>query len=84
MAVAKAEVNRMPVTIDLHENEFFEEIFQEGGLKVARDMLTSLLEQKFGTVPAEVSQRIRDADLARIERWSKRVIPSATLAEVFE
>jgi predicted transposase YdaD len=88
MAVAKAEVNKMPVTIDLHENEFFEEIFQEGvhagRLKVGQDLLTSLLEQKFGPVPSEISQRIREADLARVEHWTKRIIPSTTLAEVFE
>jgi predicted transposase YdaD len=94
--LVEAEVAQMPVTIDIHENEFLEGIYQEGRGEghqeghqegrgeTARGILLGLLDQKFGPVSSDVKQRIEAADVAATERWIRRVVPSATLTEVFD
>ncbi len=90
-ALVKDEVKRMPVSIDIHENEFLEEIYQEGvekGIENSRHEFRSLLidlaEQKFGTLPAPLKQRVESAQLADLQRWIRRVVQSATLDEIFQ
>jgi predicted transposase YdaD len=91
-SLVKREVASMPVTINLHENEFFEGIYQEGKqegllegrLDGARLLLLDLLEQKFGTVPPAEKQRILNADLRTIQAWTQRVLQSATLLDVLD
>ncbi len=73
-ALVKDEVQRMPVSIDIHENEFLEEIYQEGVEKgIAK-----------GPLSANLKQRLEPADLSHLERWSRRVLKSSTLEEIFQ
>ena len=79
----------MPVSIDIHENEFLEEIYQEGqekgserGTAIARRILITLLEQRFGSVPAAARQRILVADLDTLDRFTSRLAPSASLDQI--
>jgi hypothetical protein len=85
--LVKAEVRAMPVTIDIHDNEFLEEIYQDGlkqGLQGLRRTLLQHLNLKFGNLPDDVKSAVDNADVPALERWHGRVIPSQTLAEVFD
>ncbi len=98
----------MPITIDIHENEFLEGIYQDGKkegleqgieqglsqgleqgleqgrLRAAREVLLDLLAEKFGSLPAAVGQRVGDAGLSDIRRWSRRVLQAPSLDGVFQ
>ncbi|MET9212134.1 MULTISPECIES: RpnC/YadD family protein [Actinomycetes] len=47
------------------------------------EILVEQLIEKFGTVPAELSARVRTADLDRLRLWARRVLTADTLDEVF-
>ena len=87
-ALIKEEVARMPVSIDIHENEFLEEIYQEGlekGAAPFREILLEVLDQRFGTLPLETRQRIQTAGLAMIQAWTRKLLGTATtLDQIFE
>ncbi len=86
-SLVKEEVKRMPVTIDIHENEFLDEIYQEGEQKGrlanAREMLLEQIDVKFGSVPATFKQRIETGELATLQLWGRRLMKAATLEEIF-
>ena len=75
----------MPVSIDIHENEFLEEIYQKGqesGAAIVRRILIVLLEQRFGSLPASAHQQILAADLDTLDRFASHLVPAASLEEV--
>jgi predicted transposase YdaD len=86
----------MPISIDIHENEFLEEIFQEGreeGLQEGREegreeqsrqLLRRLLERRFGPLSPEVTGKLRSAQPDLLEQWILRSVDCKTLSEVFE
>ena len=89
-ALVKEEIKRMPVSIDIHENEFLEEIYQEGlekglesAITTAREMLVEVLEEKFGALPVEIGARIQNAGLVEIRRWMKSTVASSALPQIF-
>ena len=56
----------------------------EQGRRRFQESLLRLLRQRFGgAVTPQVEQRIATASLDQIEAWLARVVPSATLAELF-
>jgi predicted transposase YdaD len=87
-ALVRKEAEHMPLTIDIHENEFLEDVFQdgkkagrdEGRREAARELLLTLLERKFGPVPAAIRHRVEGADMADVTRWSQNVL-GATSAD---
>lgn len=91
-ALVQEEIKRMPVSIDIHENEFLEEIYQEGlekGLEkgaaaAAQEILLEVLEQRFGSLPDEARARIQTADLATIRQWTRRLGSVTTLEQFFQ
>ncbi len=89
-ALVKEEITRMPVSIDIHENEFLEEIYQEGlekGMEkagdTAREILLEVVEQRFGSLPTEARARIQTADLAMLRQLTRRLGSAASLDELF-
>lgn len=98
--LVQTEVQRMPIAIDIHENEFLEGIYQDGKnegrsegrsegleqgrLRAAREVLLDLMEQKFGAVPAAVELRVGKADWSDTQHWSRRVLQAASIDEVFQ
>jgi predicted transposase YdaD len=88
----KEEIERMPIEIDIMENEWLAEIFHQGEEKglvrgrseAARHMLAKLLEKRFGPIPAELALRIESADLETLERWSLRLMDARTASETFD
>ena len=57
---------------------------EQGRDEALRDMLFELLSQRFGDLPEQTRQRIEQADPDDVKRWTRRVIPAATLGDVFE
>ena len=56
---------------------------KEGVDEGRRDLLCMLLAQRFGKLSPAVRKRVQGADSEAIERWAKRVLTAASLAEVF-
>lgn len=92
----KQEIESMPIEIDIMENEWLAEIFHQGEVKgleqgmvqgraeAARQMLSKLVEKRFGSIPVELVLRIGSADLETLERWSLRLMDAKTIAETFD
>jgi hypothetical protein len=77
----------MPARIDIHENEFLEEIWQEGRqedlMRITREVLLGLLEETFRPIPVMARQRIESADLRALQLWRRRAIKVATLDDLY-
>ena len=95
--LVKEEMKRMPVEIDIHENEFLEGIWskahvegreqgrEQGREEEARDNLLRLLHHRFGELsdPA-IALRIKSATFSDLKLWTVRAWAAKTAAEVFE
>jgi hypothetical protein len=46
-------------------------------------LLTRQLTRRFGTLPADVTARMEDADTDTLEAWADRLLDARTLDEVF-
>ena len=76
----------MPIMINIRENPFFREVFeegkQEGRQKEAVALLCRQLEHRFGPLPAATRQQIEAADIPTLETWSLRLLDATSLEEV--
>jgi len=62
-----------------------EEGFQQGMQQGEAELLLRLIGRKFGPQAAEQHrERVRQADLVMLERWSERILSAATLDELFD
>lgn len=50
----------------------------------SRNLLSALLEQRFGALDPATRDRLANADRARLDRWAGRLLAAASLAEVFD
>jgi len=66
-----------------YQSEFARKYVAQGRAEGDRATLRRLLAQRFGELPGEVVERIEQAESDDLERWLDRVIPAATLADVF-
>ncbi len=57
---------------------------RQDGLEAGREVLLEQLAQRFGEVPEPERKRIEQAELDDLKRWTKRVIPASTMADVFK
>ncbi|MBF0115883.1 MAG: DUF4351 domain-containing protein, partial [Magnetococcales bacterium] len=55
---------------------------QQGERKREAAVLTRQLQRRFGVLPSWASERIAQADLATLERWSLRILETTTLGDV--
>ena len=88
------ETKRMPITINIRENPFFREVFeegkqeghqeghQEGRQEEAVALLCRQLEHRFGPLPASARQQIEAADTPTLEAWGLRLLDATSLEEV--
>lgn len=84
------EVQRMPVSIDIHENTYLEEIFQDGreeglekGAAAARAILRTVLEQRFGRLSPAQTERLQGLKLDDLERMTARLGSANGIDEIF-
>ncbi|MBK1633604.1 cytosolic protein [Thiohalocapsa halophila] len=57
---------------------------REGKQEGQAALLVMLLSQRFGPLSEDTRARLEQADAAQLERWAKRLLDAATLAEVFD
>ena len=57
---------------------------REGKQEGQAALLLMLLSQRFGPLSEDTRARLEQADAAQLERWAKRLLDAATLAEVFD
>ena len=62
-----------------YQSDFAKKYVQEG----QQAMLTRLLEQRFGPLPAATQAALRQAEAGQLLRWGERVLSAASLDEVF-
>ncbi|MSR47221.1 MAG: DUF4351 domain-containing protein [Planctomycetes bacterium] len=60
---------------------WLEELIAEGRDLGQRDLLLKQLRRRFGELPAEPIDRVRQAPLDRVEEWGLRIFEARTLAE---
>jgi predicted transposase YdaD len=84
--VVPEEIQQMPITINIQENPFLREMFeegrQEGRQEEAAGLLGRLLERRFGPLPAWARQQLAAADLASLETWGLRLLEASSLEDV--
>ena len=55
---------------------------QEGRLEGRAELLVTLLQQRFGALPDDLPERVRNAAPANLERWAARLFSAPTLDAV--
>ena len=78
------EVEKMPIYIDLMENEalapFLIKKFQEGELTILRRQI----EKRFGTLPSWASEKLSALQGPELEDLSERVLDARSLDELLK
>jgi len=76
------EIRKMPVYIDILDNEIlgpaFKKGLEEGELKILR----RLIEKRFGPVPAWAEERLAARSTAELEELSERILEVPSLEEL--
>jgi len=57
---------------------------EKGRVEGEARSLTRLLERRFGPLPDALADRIAEADIAELERWTDRVLAATSLEVVFD
>src|SRR4051794_18115428 len=60
-----------------------QEWIEEGRAMGIANLLTRQLKHRFGSLPAEVTARMKDADTDALEAWGEKLLDARTLDEVF-
>ena len=89
--IVKEERDRMPIHIDITQNAFYKEGEEhgeargalQGALQGKAEVITRVLEARFGPLSRTVKARIAKADLEQLDRWSDLVATAPTLEAVF-
>ena len=56
---------------------------RQGRVEGERTVLERQLRRRFGPVPAELTERLRQASTADLETWAENVLDASTLDDVF-
>jgi predicted transposase YdaD len=89
--LVREETQQMAITLDIENNPFLREIFeegrqegrQEGQIEGERALVRRQLARRFGVVPAWAEQHIAAADTTTLEQWGLRLLDTTSLEEVF-
>ena len=79
------------MTIDIRQNSFLNEVFQEGRIEGRNEgrnegraaLLSFQLERRFGTLPEWVQEKLALTQVIDLENWAGRLLDATTLEEVF-
>ena len=78
----RMELKQMSQYVDIQKNVILKEIWAEGKAEGAIALLTDLLHQRFGALPAWASARLRKATPAHMQKWSRMVLTASSLEGV--
>jgi hypothetical protein len=56
----------------------------DGEARGKADMLVQLCQARFGAMPREVLERIREATVPQLDRWARRLLTASSLDELFD
>ena len=79
----KEEFEKMAISIDVMENAFLRDLFMGGKQEGEASMLSRLLQRRFSNVPAWAQEKIANADLPTLEKWSLQIFDAKSLEDVF-
>jgi predicted transposase YdaD len=86
--LVKEEAKEMSITMDIEQNAFLKEVFEEGEqkgeLKGESTLLRRQLERKFGALPAWAEEKIGVADVESLERWGLQLLEAGSLEEALK
>jgi len=90
--VIRREVEKMPIALNLQDNEFFREAFEEGMEKgreegreeEGRRLLEKMARLRFGPLPEWALSKLEGATREELERWGERLVQVERLEEVFD
>jgi len=77
------EVKGMPFEIDVTESELYQLGREDGIAKGAAQILSRLLERRFGPLPQSVRDRLDRASHTELEQWTDRVSDAHSLSDIF-
>jgi len=81
--LVREETQQMAITLDIENNPFLRDIFEEGQIEGERALVRRQLERRFGVLPAWVEERIAAADTTALEQLGLRLLDATSLEEVF-
>ncbi|WP_225732194.1 MULTISPECIES: hypothetical protein [unclassified Nocardia] len=55
----------------------------EGRIEERTETLLDLLQEKFESVPADITDKVHTADPDQLRTWTRRILRATTLDEVF-
>jgi len=86
-AVIRREVEKMPIALNLQENEFFREAFEEGReegrAEGERRLLEKMARLRFGPLPQWALHKLEGASREELEHWGERLVQVESLEAVF-
>jgi predicted transposase YdaD len=89
--LVREEVHQMALTLDIKNNAFLREVFEEGRQEGRQEgqqdgermLLRRQLVSRFGPLPEWAEQQLAAADTATLEQWGLRMLEATSLEEVF-
>ncbi|MEO5339061.1 MAG: DUF4351 domain-containing protein [Magnetococcus sp. MYC-9] len=84
--VVKKEAEEMALTFNVMENDVLRPMFLQAQMESEQkgeiNVLTRLLQRRFGDLPPWATDKIAHATLATLEEWSFRILDATTLESV--
>lgn len=66
-------------TVDMTQTRVYKEAFLEGEFS----LLYKQLEKRFGSLPASILSRLKQANKERLENWAMALLSAKTLDDIF-
>jgi hypothetical protein len=60
-----------------------EEVTRQATAKAQRDLLLRMLARRFGSLPADVIERVQQAGTPELEHWADRILDATSLDDMF-
>jgi predicted transposase YdaD len=87
----KLEVEKMPILLDIMDDEIFGPVIRkglaqgrvEGRAEGRLEILSSLIEKRFGKIPPAVSQRMAALKPAQLKRIALRLLDAQSMEDLF-
>lgn len=61
----------------------YDRLMEKGLAEGGAAILLSLLTERFGSLPAKISERVRAASVEQLDLWAKSLLAAKTLEDVF-
>jgi len=79
----KREVARMPILLDIMDDEIFGPLIRQGRVEGQVEMLLGMAEKRFGRIPPSVARRIAALKPAQLKRAGLRLLDAQRIEDLF-